>query len=66
MSELPFCFSSECCQFDLMQLSVSPQSDVVHQSVFELIHTDDRAMFREQLHFALNPPPVASDADCKW
>ncbi|KAM4731960.1 aryl hydrocarbon receptor-like isoform 2-T2 [Anableps anableps] len=39
------------------------QSDVVHQSVFELIHTDDRAMFREQLHFALNPPPVASDAD---
>lgn len=32
------------------------QSDVVHQSVFELIHTDDRAMFRQQLHFALNPP----------
>uniref|UniRef100_A0A8C1QD68 Aryl hydrocarbon receptor n=1 Tax=Cyprinus carpio TaxID=7962 RepID=A0A8C1QD68_CYPCA len=31
------------------------QSDVVHQSVFELIHTDDRAMFRRQLHFALNP-----------
>lgn len=39
------------------------QSDVVHQSVFELIHTDDRAMFREQLHFALNPLPVASDAE---
>ncbi|XP_041857504.1 aryl hydrocarbon receptor 2 [Melanotaenia boesemani] len=32
------------------------QSDVVHQSVFDLIHTDDRALFREQLHFALNPP----------
>lgn len=32
------------------------QSDVVHQSVFELIHTDDRALFRQQLHFALNPP----------
>ncbi|CAB1328010.1 unnamed protein product [Coregonus sp. 'balchen'] len=31
------------------------QSDVVHQSVFELIHTDDRALFRRQLHFALNP-----------
>lgn len=31
------------------------QSDVVHQSVFELIHTDDRAMFRRQLHFGLNP-----------
>ncbi|XP_054878365.1 aryl hydrocarbon receptor-like isoform X2 [Poeciliopsis prolifica] len=39
------------------------QSDVVHQSVFELIHTDDRAMFRQQLHFALNPPPIPSDAD---
>uniref|UniRef100_A0A672PBX9 Aryl hydrocarbon receptor n=1 Tax=Sinocyclocheilus grahami TaxID=75366 RepID=A0A672PBX9_SINGR len=33
----------------------SDTSDVVHQSVFELIHTDDRAMFRRQLHFALNP-----------
>ncbi|KAJ8012684.1 hypothetical protein DPEC_G00045440 [Dallia pectoralis] len=33
------------------------QSDVVHQSVFELIHTDDRATFRRQLHFALNPQP---------
>ncbi|CAG08209.1 unnamed protein product, partial [Tetraodon nigroviridis] len=31
-------------------------SDVVHQSVFELIHTDDRGTFRQQLHFALNPP----------
>lgn len=31
------------------------QSDVVHQSVYELIHTDDRALFRQQLHFALNP-----------
>ncbi|CAL1583075.1 unnamed protein product [Knipowitschia caucasica] len=35
------------------------ESDVVHQSVFELIHTDDRTMFRQQLHFALNPPEVA-------
>ncbi|XP_069790386.1 aryl hydrocarbon receptor-like isoform X2 [Narcine bancroftii] len=32
------------------------QSDVVHQSVFELIHTDDRSLFRRQLHWALNPP----------
>ncbi|XP_077435995.1 aryl hydrocarbon receptor-like [Vanacampus margaritifer] len=32
------------------------QSDVIHQSVFELIHTDDRATFRQNLHFALNPP----------
>ncbi|XP_017265798.1 aryl hydrocarbon receptor [Kryptolebias marmoratus] len=39
------------------------QSDVIHQSVFELIHTDDRALFREQLHFALNPRPVEMDAE---
>ncbi|XP_072301115.1 aryl hydrocarbon receptor 2 [Eucyclogobius newberryi] len=38
------------------------QSDVVHQSVYELIHTDDRAMFRQQLHFALNPPEVPDGA----
>ncbi|KAJ8282647.1 hypothetical protein COCON_G00051660 [Conger conger] len=37
------------------------QSDVVHQSVFELIHTDDRATFRRQLHFALNPNQSNSD-----
>ncbi|XP_056287347.1 aryl hydrocarbon receptor 2 isoform X2 [Pseudoliparis swirei] len=38
------------------------QSDVVHQSVFELIHTDDRALFRRQLHFALNPDTSQQDA----
>nr|XP_057938970.1 aryl hydrocarbon receptor-like isoform X2 [Doryrhamphus excisus] len=38
------------------------QSDVVHQSVFELIHTDDRGSFRQNLHFALNPPDV--DGEC--
>uniref|UniRef100_A0A8D3CQ21 Aryl hydrocarbon receptor n=1 Tax=Scophthalmus maximus TaxID=52904 RepID=A0A8D3CQ21_SCOMX len=32
------------------------QSDVVHMSVFDLIHTDDRDIFRQQLHFALDPP----------
>ncbi|KAJ8351539.1 hypothetical protein SKAU_G00230150 [Synaphobranchus kaupii] len=37
------------------------QSDVVHQSVFELIHTDDRATFRRQLHFALNPNQANPD-----
>lgn len=41
------------------------QSDVVHQSVFDLIHTDDRSTFREQLHFALNPPAAADeDGEC--
>ncbi|KAJ8384089.1 hypothetical protein AAFF_G00208800 [Aldrovandia affinis] len=37
------------------------QSDVVHQSVFELIHTDDRATFRRQLHFALKPNQTNAD-----
>ncbi|XP_056259640.1 aryl hydrocarbon receptor-like [Seriola aureovittata] len=31
------------------------QSDVVHQSLFDLVHMDDREMFKCQLHFALNP-----------
>ncbi|XP_074550747.1 aryl hydrocarbon receptor-like isoform X2 [Halichoeres trimaculatus] len=39
------------------------QSDVVHQSVFELIHTDDRALFRQQLHFALDPPSAGPEDD---
>ncbi|XP_032371096.1 aryl hydrocarbon receptor isoform X2 [Etheostoma spectabile] len=39
------------------------QSDVVHQSVFELIHTNDRALFRQQLHFALNPTSDGTDVD---
>lgn len=39
------------------------QSDVVHQSVFELIHTDDRAMFRRQLHFALKPTDCTEEGD---
>ncbi|XP_036615333.1 aryl hydrocarbon receptor isoform X2 [Trichosurus vulpecula] len=29
------------------------QSDVIHQSVFELIHTEDRAEFQRQLHWTL-------------
>ena len=46
-----------CCVVHLGTL----QSDVVHQSVYELIHTDDRGMFREQLHFALNPKLYATE-----
>ncbi|XP_019378926.1 PREDICTED: aryl hydrocarbon receptor-like [Gavialis gangeticus] len=38
------------------------QSDLIYQSVYELIHTDDRAMFRCQLHWALNPP-ASSEPD---
>ncbi|XP_025028701.1 aryl hydrocarbon receptor isoform X2 [Python bivittatus] len=31
------------------------QSDIIHQCVFELIHTEDRPEFQRQLHWALNP-----------
>lgn len=37
------------------------QSDVIHQSVFELIHTDDRTLFRSQLHFAFIPTSSQQD-----
>ncbi|NXK88527.1 AHR protein, partial [Formicarius rufipectus] len=32
------------------------QTDVLHQSVFELIHTEDQPEFRRNLHWALKPP----------
>ncbi|XP_072527693.1 aryl hydrocarbon receptor 1b [Salminus brasiliensis] len=38
------------------------QTDVMHQSVFELIHTEDQQAFRRNLHWALNPPPTAVQA----
>uniref|UniRef100_A0A6Q2Y3R9 Aryl hydrocarbon receptor n=1 Tax=Esox lucius TaxID=8010 RepID=A0A6Q2Y3R9_ESOLU len=34
------------------------QTDVMHQSVFELIHAEDQQEFRRNLHWALNPPPL--------
>ncbi|XP_061412062.1 aryl hydrocarbon receptor-like isoform X3 [Lethenteron reissneri] len=38
------------------------QCDVVHQSVYELVHSEDRYEFLRQLHWALKPPPAARDA----
>lgn len=49
-----------------MTMSLPIQSDVVHQSVFELIHTDDRATFRQNLHFALNPPDTGGQGTWPW
>ncbi|KAL7376353.1 hypothetical protein ABVT39_006380 [Epinephelus coioides] len=37
------------------------QSDVVQQNVLDLVHMDDREMFKCQLHFALNPNDTHSD-----
>uniref|UniRef100_A0A8C8RIS9 PAS fold-3 domain-containing protein n=1 Tax=Pelusios castaneus TaxID=367368 RepID=A0A8C8RIS9_9SAUR len=34
------------------------RNNVMHQSVFELIHTDDQQEFRRNLHWAFNPPPT--------
>ncbi|KAF1441959.1 AHR protein, partial [Pygoscelis papua] len=38
------------------------QTDVMHQSVFELIHTEDQQEFRRNLHWALNPPHAPEGA----
>ncbi|XP_040914623.1 aryl hydrocarbon receptor-like [Toxotes jaculatrix] len=37
------------------------QSDVVLHSVYDLVHVDDREIFRCQLHFALNPDQTDAD-----
>lgn len=37
-----------------------PQTDVMHQSVYELVHTEDQQELRRNLHWALNPPATAS------
>ncbi|XP_008942163.1 PREDICTED: aryl hydrocarbon receptor-like, partial [Merops nubicus] len=34
------------------------QTDVLHQNIFQLIHTEDQQEFRRNLHWALDPPHV--------
>uniref|UniRef100_A0A3Q1GJC9 Aryl hydrocarbon receptor n=1 Tax=Acanthochromis polyacanthus TaxID=80966 RepID=A0A3Q1GJC9_9TELE len=34
------------------------QTDVMHQSVYELVHTEDQQELRSNLHWALNPPAI--------
>ncbi|XP_053732592.1 aryl hydrocarbon receptor-like [Synchiropus splendidus] len=38
------------------------QTDVMHQSVYELVHTEDQQELRRNLHWALNPPPATATA----
>ncbi|XP_040005148.1 aryl hydrocarbon receptor-like [Xiphias gladius] len=38
------------------------QTDVMHQSVYELVHTEDQQELRRNLHWALNPPTAAASA----
>ncbi len=39
------------------------QTDVMHQNVFELIHTEDQQAFRCNLHWALNPPSTSTQTE---
>lgn len=46
------------CRVNL--LFFPPQTDVMHQSVYELVHTEDQQELRRNLHWALNPPSPAA------
>uniref|UniRef100_A0A672PE87 Aryl hydrocarbon receptor n=1 Tax=Sinocyclocheilus grahami TaxID=75366 RepID=A0A672PE87_SINGR len=39
------------------------QTDVMHQNMFELIHTEDQQAFKHNLHWALNPPPTSTQTE---
>ncbi|XP_061899746.1 aryl hydrocarbon receptor-like [Entelurus aequoreus] len=39
------------------------QTDVMHQNVFELIHTEDQQEFRQNLHWEHDPPSTGSPLD---
>ncbi|NXU35605.1 AHR protein, partial [Drymodes brunneopygia] len=40
------------------------QTDVMHQSVFELIHTEDHPEFRRNLHWPMDPPHAPEGEPC--
>ncbi|NXA48846.1 AHR protein, partial [Nothocercus julius] len=40
------------------------QTDVMHQSVFQLIHPEDQQEFRRNLHWALSPPCAPEGEPC--
>uniref|UniRef100_A0AAQ6IME9 Aryl hydrocarbon receptor n=1 Tax=Anabas testudineus TaxID=64144 RepID=A0AAQ6IME9_ANATE len=39
------------------------QTDIMHQSVYELVHTEDQQELRRNLHWALNPPPASAPSN---
>uniref|UniRef100_A0A3B5MSM3 Aryl hydrocarbon receptor n=1 Tax=Xiphophorus couchianus TaxID=32473 RepID=A0A3B5MSM3_9TELE len=39
------------------------QTDVIHQSVYELVHTEDQQELRRNLHWALNPSQAAGSME---
>ncbi|XP_030580244.1 aryl hydrocarbon receptor-like [Archocentrus centrarchus] len=41
------------------------QTDVMHQSVYELVHTEDQQELRRNLDWALNPPAAATSTVCQ-
>ena len=57
------CVCARVCVCDLLLSVFLGQTDVMHQSVFELIHTEDQQEFRRNLHWALNPPTSAQPED---
>ncbi|XP_041724584.1 aryl hydrocarbon receptor-like [Coregonus clupeaformis] len=38
------------------------QTDIMHQSVYELVHTEDQQELRRNLHWALSPPAVVGES----
>lgn len=48
------------CISPVPSLLVPSKTDVMHQSVYELVHTEDQQELRRNLHWALNPPSAVA------